>query len=205
MSGVARLPLHEIRRMMDDGRVWCVLGKVIKPDENGAHYYKDTTNGKSRVMIEVETIPDGMDLTCRLATRPTYYIPPVGALVAVLIPSGELEHCPLVVGVLDNGAADDEVGTDKTLVSSEVTYVVKAPAIKHGENASQAVVRGDEQKAALNSFLDALEIYIGPSGIGPIVDPPTPPSPVGPKTVALQAAITVLKTASWLSPKVKTE
>lgn len=202
-KGAKGLPLAEMRELLKDGRVHVDLGVVFTPD-GGTHYYKETANGRSKVMIEVET-SSGLDLTCRLATRPVWYIPTPGTVVIVAIPMGELEHCPSIVGVLDSGAADDEIGTDKTLVSSEVTYVVKAPTIKHGENADQAVVRGNEQKTALNSFLDALETYIGPGGIGPIVDPPTPPAPVGPKTLALQAAITVLKAASWLSPKVKTE
>lgn len=196
MSGSFRVPLHEFREAMADGRLWCCLGRVIQPD-GGPHYHKDTSDGKSRVMIAVETIPEGLDLTCRLATRPTYYIPPVGALVAVLIPSGELEHCPLVVGVLDNGAADEEVGTDKTLVSSEVAYVVKAPSIKWGQNAAQDVVQGNSQKTALDAFADALGAYA--VAIKAIADPTNVATPV------LQAAITEFKAAAYLSAKVKTE
>lgn len=200
-KGAKGLPLAEIRELMKDGRVHIDLGVVFTPD-GGTHYYKETANGRSKVMVEVET-SSGLDLTCRLATRPTWYIPTPGTVVIVAIPMGQIEHCPSIVGILDSGDADEEIGTDKTLVSSEVTYVVKAPAIKHGENADQAVVRGDDQHAALNDFLGALEQYI--QGIGPIVDPPVPPAPVGPKTIALQAAITVMKAAQYLSSKVKTE
>lgn len=200
-KGAKGLPLAEIREMMKDGRVHVDLGVVFQPG-GGTHYYKDTSNGRSKVMVEVET-SSGLDLTCRLATRPVWYIPAPGTVVIVAIPMGEIDHCTSIVGILDSGDADDEIGTGKTLVSSEVDLVLKAPIIKHGVDASQAVVRGDEQKAALNSFLDGLETYI--QGIGPIVDPPVPPAPVGPKTVALQAAITLLKAASWLSSKVKTE
>lgn len=127
-KGAKGLPLAEVRELMRDGRVHVDLGVVFTPD-GGSHYYKDTANGRSKVMVEVET-SSGLDLTCRLATRPTWYIPTPGTVVIVAIPMGELEHCPSIVGILDSGSAPDDVGTDKTLMASEVQYVAEAPAIK---------------------------------------------------------------------------
>lgn len=194
-KGAKGLPLAEMRELLKDGRVHIDLGVVFTPD-GGTHYYKETANGRSKVMVEVET-SSGLDLTCRLATRPVWYIPAPGTVVIVALPMGELEHCPSIVGILDSGAADDEIGTDKTLVSSEVAYVVKAPAIKWGENAGQAVVQGDSQKTALDTLATALDVYI--KAIQGVADPSNAATPV------LTAAITAFKASAYLSSKVKTE
>lgn len=194
-KGAKGLPLAEMRELLKDGRVHVDLGVVFTPD-GATHYYKETANGRSKVMVEVET-SSGLDLTCRLATRPVWYIPTPGTVVIVAIPMGELEHCPSIVGILDSGDADTDIGTDKTLVLSEVPYVVEAPTIKHGRNAGQAVVQGDNQKTALDTLATAIDTYA--KAIKSVADPP------GLATAALTAAIEVFKASSYLSSKVKTE
>lgn len=192
-----RFPMAELREQLRDGRVWCGLGVVFKPD-NGEHFYLENSNGKTRVYVEVQTLPEGLDLTCRLATRPTWYIPTVGTTVAVLIPSGEVDHCPLVVGVLDAGEGDEEITVERTLVKTELPYVVKAPSILlGGTDADQAVPQGDNQRAALNALASALQTYIG--AIQSIADPTTL------ATAAMGSALNTFKSASYLSPVSKTK
>jgi len=185
---------------MKDGRVWGEIGQVYKPDD-GPHFFVDTDNeGRRRTYIEVRTMPGGNDLTCRLATKPSWYIPDPGEIVAVLVPDGQIDHCPLVVGITDSGEADSDISEDRTLVATDKDYVIKAPSIKLGSvGVSQKAVLGDAQKDALSTFVDALNVYA--LGIKTIADPTNTFTP------ALTAAITALKAqlVLSLSPKVKLE
>ena len=86
-------------------------------------------------MIEVETMPDGLDLTCRLSTSGSgggfglWAIPRVGSIVAVLVPDGEIEFQPIIVGVLDNNAAPDRVSPDRVILVSSVPVEITAPKV----------------------------------------------------------------------------
>ena len=59
-----RVDTGAIEAMVRDGRIWSTLGKVMKPDSANEHW--QIKDGK--ILIEVETLPDSMDLTCRLGT-----------------------------------------------------------------------------------------------------------------------------------------
>lgn len=194
-----RIDTSGLEALVRDGRAWVKLGKVFAPD-GGSHW--QVKGGK--VLVEVETMPDGCDLTCRLATWGSgggnggWAIPRVGSIVAVLVPDGEIEFHPLLIGVLDCNAAPAGVGESQTLIVDDRTVTIRAPSVLLGDDdATESAVHGDSQKSALDTFTNALNIYA--SAIQSIADPSHA------ATTALAAAITALQTAlaASLSPTVK--
>lgn len=155
-KGAKRLDLSDLKTALMDGRTWLTLGRVFEPD-GGEHWHVDTgrSGGKRRVMIEVETIPDGQDLTCRLATKPMWHIPDPGDIVAVAIPSGEVDHCPLIVGILDGGEAPEGIGTEKTIVAPGRPWAIRSELVQLGDSdATEQVVKGTTWWESQNSHLD---------------------------------------------------
>jgi hypothetical protein len=188
-----------LESLVADGRAWVKLGKVFSPD-GGSHW--QVKDGK--LLLEVETLPDGLDLTCRLATWGSgggfggWAIPRVGSIVAVLVPDGMVEFSPIVIGVLDCNATPAGVGEGMTLIADDRTVVIRAPGIKLGDSdATESAVHGDAQKSALDTFTNALNVYA--SAIQSIADPSHA------ATTALATAVTAFQTAlaSSLSPTVK--
>lgn len=118
-----RANMAEIRAALEDGKVWTGLGVVFAPD-GGSHYEVDADIG---VLVHVELMPAREPLLCRLGglgeggTRGVWRIPPVGTEVAVLIPSGELDDDPMIVGVLSSGGVHSAL--------DDVTLVVSGPEI----------------------------------------------------------------------------
>jgi hypothetical protein len=154
-----RLPTAEIADLFKDKRVHVELGRVFAP-ETGPHYYIDQQDGKRRVMIEVLTMPGGNDLTCRLATRPIWYLPTPGTIVIVAIPSGEIDHCPCIVGILDSGAADDDIDLERTLLTTDKEFVLKASTGKlGGVDADQPLVLGNKWKEFAEAIIDAIVVH----------------------------------------------
>lgn len=207
-----KVDLTQLREALRDGRVWCQLGQVFSPD-GGAHWYVDTDNeGNRSVMVEVTTMPEGMDLTCRLATKPLWYIPAAGSIVVVAIPSGETDHMPSIIGILDAGDADTDISADRCLLASDVDVVVKSGAVLlGGTDASQQLVKGNAYRAAegsLNSawstFLDVLGAYA--TAIKGIADPLNVATPVLLTGIAaMQAVISSFESGDYLSPVSKTK
>lgn len=202
-KGSKRLDLGPLRAATRDGRVWCQLGVVISPD--GGDYWEIATDdsGNKMVMVEVQTMPEGLDLTCRLATKPCWYIPDVGSIVVVAVPSGEVDHIPAIVGILDGGAADTDIAASRTLLATSVDLVLKAPTVKlGGVSAAQAVVQGNTYQTALNTFLTKFAAAIATMvpGVTALC------SDGGILLTALGTTdIPALAAASYLSTKVKTE
>lgn len=195
-----RFPEQEIRELCRDGRVWARKAQVFEPNGPGSHFkiHTDPSTGAKKVMIEVMTLPEGEDLTCQLSTRPVWYIPPPGTVVFVGIPSGEIDHCPEIVGISDSGDADDDIGTDRTLIASEVEVVVKAPTGKlGGVDASEPLVLGNQWKDFAGAIIDAIVAHRHVSGEAG--------TPTGPPTNATTFTAEKANLASKLSEIMKTK
>jgi hypothetical protein len=181
--------LDGLAMLMRDNRMWCKLGKVFAPD--GAKCWQ--VNAEGMILVEVETIPDGLDLTCRLATWGSgggfggWSIPRPNSIVAVMVPDGEIEFFPIIIAVLDCNAAPDGVGDDLTLIADDRDIAIQAPNTYVGDkDATEHAVLGDAQKDALDTFSTALNTYA--SAIQTTADPS------GVATTTLSAAITVFQT-----------
>ena len=150
-----RVDTSALEALVADGRMWCKLGKVFAPD-GGSHW--QVKDGK--LLIEVETLPDGLDLTCRLATWGSgggfggWSIPRVGSIVAVLVPDGMPEFHPIVIGVLDCNATPAGVGEGMTLIADDRTVAIRAPKVQLGSSeANEQAVLGTTQSSQLATLL----------------------------------------------------
>jgi hypothetical protein len=138
--------LDGLAMLMRDGRMWTKLGKVFAPD--GAKCWQ--VNAEGMILVEVETIPDGQDLTCRLGTWGSgggfggWAIPRPNSIVAVMVPDGEIEFHPIIIGVLDCNAAPDGVGDDLTLIADDRDIAIQAPRVALGDkDATESAMLGD--------------------------------------------------------------
>lgn len=150
-----RLPMGELQQMFgDDGKVWCTLAVVKAPGEGAERWFLD----EGRIYVEVETVPEGDDLTARLGSSfggpnaGLWAIPAEGALVLVAIPSGATDFIPVIVAVTDSGHAPDGVSDDKTLLHSQVPLHQRAPTILLGPNADVVEITGTHTYSRSNDI-----------------------------------------------------
>lgn len=176
LVGNRALDLTHIRKALEDKRIWCGLGVVVERD--GSHFEQDEDEGD--VYVEVELMPDGIPLTCRLgsssggANHGVWKIPPVGTEVAVMFSlNGDIESDAMIVSTLSSGGVpgslDDTTllvtNTDDTVVeSTEGNILLSATqgdvdiACGSGKNvhvgdslATESAILGDQLTLALTS------------------------------------------------------
>lgn len=138
-----RMDLSTLREVLKDPRVWSFRGRVVKPEGAASHWQIVTKGGKRRVLVEVETIPALMDLTCKLATvaggsgTGIWFIPKVGTIVRVEVEEGQLDGYPAIVAVEDSGGFPDRAGDEQVVMVSEVPIEITAPRVTLGPNPEQ--------------------------------------------------------------------
>jgi len=78
---------------------YATLATVVAPD-GGSHYELVAGDGDTlaAILVEVETMPDRVPLTCTLAEW-GWLIPDVGDEVVVIIPSGQIDFQPVIVAI----------------------------------------------------------------------------------------------------------
>jgi hypothetical protein len=156
-----KLPIEEMRRLFDTGRVECVMGVVTKPEGQPHCYIED-----GHVFVEVVTAPEGLDLTCQLAVPSTgpnaglWFWPAVGAKVLVAIPSGQIDHSPTVVAVEASGEVPEGFGDQNTIFKSLVDLDIRAPTTRIGPKADKVEI--NEQ----HTYVKNGDIQLGPSAGG---------------------------------------
>lgn len=115
-------------------RVWVSLAKVIKPDEGTPHWSVEVVNGSRQTFVELETMPDRMDITARLpAIGGLSFVPPVGSEVLVLMPSGKIDFIPFVIPMGDTHARTAE---GRVVLSATGDVEIIAPKTKIGPDAA---------------------------------------------------------------------
>jgi hypothetical protein len=117
-GGSKRLDLAPLREILKDRRCWVCMGLVTVPDGESSHYEILTTPGRMDVLVEVETQPEGLDLTCRLNDAAIYRIPNVGDEVAIVIPAGEFDFMPIIVTTMASGTVPDGVAPNVTVIAN---------------------------------------------------------------------------------------
>jgi hypothetical protein len=209
-----RVDLTDLREALMDRRLHAALGVVVVPPGASSHW--SFHGDKEDVIVEVETMPEGLDLSCRLGTfaggpsAGLWRVPAVGDEVAVLLPNGQMDFMPTIVAVLSTGQVPARVGTARTvLVAPDEVEIegggtrlrVKAGVIQLGDAAAQAVVRGTAYRqkeallfAAIKTFADG-------------VTGSTTASQIAALGAALSAAVTAFEAtaSSYLSTVSKTE
>lgn len=143
------------------------LGVVRKFPEHASHFEIDTENGTNEIMVDVELIPSGTRVLCRLGfgNDGVYRIPRVGSEVAVLVPydsssliKDSLDYEAIIVGVL-NVNAPSALTSDDTIVIEAVKVRILSGDIELGTTPAvmdQAVVG-----SGIDSFTGATYFALG--------------------------------------------
>ena len=138
-TATKRMDLSNLRHLLKDDRTWCVRAKVYAPD-GGSHWRVDTSGGGRRVLVEVEAIPSGLDLTCKLGTCSSgagtglWFIPKVGTIVVVDISDGQVDGFPTIVGVEDSGGFPERAGDTRVVMVTTVPIEITGPTVTLGPN-----------------------------------------------------------------------
>lgn len=170
-----RLPVAEFRELLRDHRMWCKLAIVYQPDD-GLHY-ELVTEGSTLVdiLVEVETVPDRVPLTCRLGAiagssgKGIWSIPAVGDEVIVAVPDGQLDFIPSIVAQLSSGDIPNPSSQGPT---TNRTVIVNGTVLIHD---------GSGGAAELPTMAE-FKAHVHPTGTGPSGVPTDPIPGLGPIT-----------------------
>jgi hypothetical protein len=179
---------------------WGHIGRVFAPDGGDSYWHRED----GRIMVEVETMPEGQDLTCRLGSLSSggpWMVPKPGTLVGVSCPDGQLDHCPFISAVLDNNEAPERVSPDRAIWVSDTPIEIETDDLKLGSHAAtESATLGDSQKLAADAFADAVRTFATALSGNFMV---TNPTGAASALVDLTAAVTLFKASQYLSGTVK--
>lgn len=146
-----------MRAMIGNQQMTTSLGVVRKFSGETSHFDIDTENGTAEVLVDVELIPSGERVLCRLGfgNDGVYRIPRVDQEVAVLVPytsnsliKDSLDYEAIIVGVLDTEAPSQLNGDDIAVIKATRIHLV-SDDIKLGDTANDPLVR----KSDLDTFI----------------------------------------------------
>lgn len=140
--GAKRLDVGAMKELLSTTQLVTSLGVVRQFPGEDSHYEISTENGSREILVDVELIPSGTKVQCRLGfgNDGVYRIPRVDQEVAVLVPydpqsliKDSLDFDPIIVGVLDN-EAPSQLDSDDIVVIKTGTVKVIADAIELGDS-----------------------------------------------------------------------
>lgn len=107
------------------GFFYTLLGVVVAPEgESHFELVPGVGGAIEDVLIECETQPDQLDLTCRLgcvaggALAGVWTVPAVGTEVAIVCPNGKIDFMPTIVGCLSTRSVPDGVAEAVTVIAN---------------------------------------------------------------------------------------
>lgn len=192
--------------------VYAQIAIVVLPDGESAHYHKTSDD----VLVWVQLQPEGHEVQARLGSAGGGRIPSIDDEVLVICPAGRLDFLPIIADTVTSGAVPSRLSDDKTIVEApdEIQLIVgsrvikvESGAIKLGDNAVEANMKGTSYKAAEQAFLALLSTFV--SAVSTCAALPAPSAPqvaaLTAATTALTAGITAFSSGAHLSTTVKTE
>jgi hypothetical protein len=127
LKGAKRPDTEMIKKWVGGQELTTSLGVVRKFPGETSHFQVDTENGTNDILVDVELIPSGERVACRLGfgNDGVYRIPRINSEVAVLIPyhptsliKDSLDFEPIIVGVLNTNAPSALDGDDIVVVEA---------------------------------------------------------------------------------------
>lgn len=126
-KGAKAFNLAQFAEALADGKVWSGVGRVTRFTGETSHFEILTGDAENiaDVMVDVQIFPHGEAVACRLGmSGGVWQIPAEGATVAVLVPQGDYECDPVIVGVVGYPRAADPAVTGL----AENTAVIVVPS-----------------------------------------------------------------------------
>lgn len=167
VRGGKRADTGQIKDWLSKGEMVTAMGVVRKFDNQTSHFQVSAENGSQEILVDVELIPSGTRVTCRLGFggQGVYRIPQVDTEVAVLIPydpnsliKDSLDYDPIIVGSLD-------LNTPAQLNSDDIVVISSARVHVYSDNillgtapgAQEGIVNG----TGIDSFTGATYFALG--------------------------------------------
>lgn len=144
VRGGKRLEVNQLRDLIARTPMMTALGVVRLFPGESSHFEINTENGENEILVDVELIPGGERVLCRLGfgNDGVYRIPRVDSEVAVLIPyspqsliKDSLDFEPIIVGVLDTSAPSALNGDDVVVLEATKVRILSGD-IELGESPS---------------------------------------------------------------------
>jgi len=160
VRGGKRADTSQIKDWLGKGEMVTSLGVVRKFDNQDSHFQVSTENGSQEILVDVELIPSGTRVTCRLGFggQGVYRIPQVDTEVAVLIPydpnsliKDSLDYEPIIV-------ASVELNTPSQLNDDDIVVISSARVHVYSDNILLGTAPG-AQEGILNG--SAVDPYTG--------------------------------------------
>lgn len=148
-AGAKRFDLTGLRKAVEDNRVMPAIGVVWQPPGEASHYdlEPDQSGNGTDILVHVQKMPHEEPLLCYLACSSMWRIPPVGTVVALLVPDGDLEAGAIIVGMLPSGSPP--AGLDGSTAILDVPKIVMRATAGDAElDATGNVVLGGGTTAA---------------------------------------------------------
>lgn len=156
-----------MRAMIGSQQMTTSLGIVRKFSGETSHFDIDTENGTAEILVDVELIPSGERVLCRLGfgNDGIYKIPRADQEVAVLLPypadsliKDSLDYGAIIVGVLDTEAPVELDDDDIVVVKATRVHVI-SDDIKLGDTASDPIVRKSDLDAVISTVNSHTHLY----------------------------------------------
>lgn len=185
-QGAKRADTNILREMLGGQQTVTSLGVVRKFPGETSHFEFSDENGEREVLVDVELIPSGERVQCRLGfgNDGIYRIPRVNQEVAVLLPYHDsslikdpMDFEPIIVGVIDTEAPEELDGDD--------IVVIKAPKVHIFNSGSPVELATKADVEDLADYIqNTMTLPVTGATAGPIASP-TVPVPAG--TAVLKA------------------
>lgn len=167
LSGARRVDTRAMREWLANQQMTTALGVVRKFPGESSHFEVNTENGSNEILVDVELVPSGTRVQCRLGfgNDGVYRIPRENSEVAVLLPydpssliKDPMDFEPIIVGVL-NANAPSQLTSDDTVVIDAAKVRVLNSDIQLGTSpaAQDGVVVG----SGIDSFTGATYFALG--------------------------------------------
>lgn len=162
-----------LRAMIGNQQMTTSLGVVRKFSGETSHFDIDTENGTNEILVDVELIPSGERVLCRLGfgNDGVYRIPRENQEVAVLIPytsnsliKDSLDYEAIIVGVLDTEAPSQLNDDDIVVIAATRVHLV-SDDIKLGDTASDPIVRKSDLDAVIDTVNTHTHLYLPGPGL----------------------------------------
>lgn len=174
-----RMDLTDLKATLADNSLRIAVGVVSATHESDKHYEIIMDGGTiSDVLVDVEFVPHGTDVTCRLGSFAggvgdgLWRIPAEGTEVIVGIPQlgeggDDISWMPTIIAVLSTGVLPERISDSRTVLVAPDRIEIIAPQVYISSNGTSG-----EPLITKTQF----DTHVHPTGVGPSSTPTNAPT-----------------------------
>jgi hypothetical protein len=191
--GAKPLEMQALRKILEDRRMWCGLGLVVKRDGETSHFEIETddSGNPSDVLVEVDLMPEGIPVTARLGCGAGslgsggWKIPAPGTEVVWMAPHGEMEADVMIVGTLATRAVPGALDADTYVLVQPKNLIIASQdgsgKVKVGSpdgSGTEPAVLGNSLETRLSDLESKFTAHVHAIPALAVALPPAVPSPI---------------------------